>query len=83
MFSVNNRTYHPPEKPVVVICLDGSADEYLDCALARGRMPHLAKMSTQGWRGFARAAMPTFTNVNNVPNCPASDTGTVELKRTD
>jgi phosphonoacetate hydrolase len=64
-FTVNQRTYDPPAKPVVVICLDGSADEYLDCALARGRMPHLAKMSVNGWRGFARAAMPTFTNVNN------------------
>jgi phosphonoacetate hydrolase len=64
-FTVNQRTYRPPAKPVVVICLDGSADEYLDCALARGRMPHLARLSAAGWRGFARAAMPTFTNVNN------------------
>jgi len=65
MFTVNHRTYNPPAKPVVVICLDGSADEYLDCAIARGRMPNLLKMSQSGWRGFARAAMPTFTNVNN------------------
>ena len=65
MFTVNHRTYNPPAKPVVVVCLDGSADEYLDCAVARGRMPNLAKMSVNGWRGFARAAMPTFTNVNN------------------
>src|SRR5436190_5327142 len=64
-FTVNGRTYRPPAKPVVVICLDGSADEYLDCAMVRGRMPHLATMSVAGWRGFARAAMPTFTNVNN------------------
>jgi phosphonoacetate hydrolase len=49
----------------VVICLDGSADEYLDCAMARERMPNLSRMSARGWRGFARAAMPTFTNVNN------------------
>lgn len=65
MFTVNHRSYTPPAKPVVVICLDGSADEYLDCAIARGLMPNLAKMSVNGWRGFARAAMPTFTNVNN------------------
>lgn len=65
MFTVNHRTYNPPAKPVVVVCLDGSADEYLDCAMARGLMPNLAKMSVNGWRGFARAAMPTFTNVNN------------------
>lgn len=64
-FTVNHRTYSPPAQPIVVVCLDGSADEYLDCAMARGRMPHLARMSVEGWRGFARAAMPTFTNVNN------------------
>lgn len=64
-FTVNQRSYQPPARPVAVICLDGSADEYLDCALAQGRMPNLAKISLQGWRGMARAAMPTFTNVNN------------------
>lgn len=64
-FTVNQRSYHPPARPVAVICLDGSADEYLDCALARGLMPNLARMGVQGWRGMARAAMPTFTNVNN------------------
>lgn len=64
-FTVNGRTYTPPARPVAVICLDGSADEYLDAALARGRMPRLARMAAEGWRGMARAAMPTFTNVNN------------------
>ncbi len=64
-FAVNGRTYAPPARPVAVICLDGSADEYLDAAIARGRMPHLQRIGTRGWRGFARAAMPTFTNVNN------------------
>jgi phosphonoacetate hydrolase len=64
-FSANGRHYHPPARPVVVVCLDGSADEYLDAAMARGLMPHLQSMSVNGWRGFARAAMPTFTNVNN------------------
>jgi phosphonoacetate hydrolase len=48
-----------------VICLDGSADEYFDAALVRGRMPCLQQMSVRGYRGFARAAMPSFTNVNN------------------
>lgn len=64
-FEVNGRSYFPPARPIVVICLDGSADEYLDATLARGRMPNLQRISTIGHRGFARAAMPTFTNVNN------------------
>src|SRR5688572_15799631 len=64
-FTVNGREYRPPNCPVVAICLDGSADEYLDAALARGRMPHLQSMCVNGYRGFARGAMPSFTNVNN------------------
>jgi phosphonoacetate hydrolase len=64
-FAVNGRTYASPPRPIVVICLDGSADEYLDAALARGRMPNLQRMAVEGHRGLARAAMPTFTNVNN------------------
>jgi phosphonoacetate hydrolase len=64
-FAVNGRTYSPPARPVVGICLDGSADEYLDAAIARGRMPNLQQMSITGFRGLARGQMPSFTNVNN------------------
>lgn len=64
-FTVNGRTYSPPACPVVGICLDGSADEYLDAALARGRMPSLQRMAVEGFRGLARGQMPSFTNVNN------------------
>ncbi len=64
-FTVNQRTYSPPPRPVVAICLDGSADEYLDAALVRGRMPHVLRMAVGGFRGLARGQMPSFTNVNN------------------
>ncbi len=64
-FSLNGRTYDVPARPIAVICLDGSADEYLDVALSRGRMPNLHRIAREGYRGFARGAMPSFTNVNN------------------
>ena len=64
-FSVNGRDYHPPARPLVVICFDGCADEYLDASLARGRMPNLQAMTVRGHRGLARGALPSFTNVNN------------------
>lgn len=64
-FIVNNRTYSPPARPIVGICLDGSADDYLDAAMARGRLPNLQQMSVTGFRGLARGQMPSFTNVNN------------------
>lgn len=64
-FTVNGRTYSPPDRPVVGICLDGSADEYLDAALLHDCMPHLHDISVDGFRGLARGQMPSFTNVNN------------------
>src|SRR3989442_4117298 len=64
-FTINGRTYRPQARPIAVICLDGSADEYLDAALARGRMPNFQRMSVAGHRGLARGALPSFTNVNN------------------
>lgn len=63
--TVNDRSYPLPEHPIAVICLDGCADEYLSAAIARGRMPRLAGMARDGYRGLVRGALPSFTNVNN------------------
>lgn len=64
-FTVNNTRYQPPALPIVVICIDGSADEYLDITAAHGRLPNLMQMSKNGFRGMVRGALPSFTNVNN------------------
>jgi phosphonoacetate hydrolase len=64
-FTANGIGYHPTASPVVVICMDGSADEYLDAALLHDRMPNLKHMARVGYRGMARSALPSFTNVNN------------------
>lgn len=64
-FSANGKMYRPAAKPIVVICIDGSADEYLDTTMAFDRMPNLKKMAMQGYRGMVRGALPSFTNVNN------------------
>ncbi len=64
-FEVNGRIYRPRELVYVAICLDGSADEYIDAAIARGLMPHLQRMSAEGGRYRARGVMPSFTNPNN------------------
>ena len=64
-FSANGKTYKPTAKPIVVICIDGSADEYLDTTMAFDRMPNLKKMAQSGYRGMVRGALPSFTNVNN------------------
>lgn len=64
-FQANGITYRPSNKPIVVICIDGSADEYLDVTAAHGRLQSLTKMSKNGYRGMVRGALPSFTNVNN------------------
>lgn len=64
-FSANGITYRPTAKPYVVVCIDGSGDEYLDTTLSHDRMPHLKAMSRKGYRGMVRGALPSFTNVNN------------------
>lgn len=64
-FEANGRKYEPSEKPIVVICMDGSADEYLDVSIANGKMPNMLKMAREGYRGKVRGALPSFTNVNN------------------
>lgn len=64
-FTLNGRVYRPSPAPTAVVCLDGSADEYLNTAMARGHMPNLLRLSAQGYRGRARGAMPSLTNVNN------------------
>ena len=48
-FSVNGKTYQPSAKPIVVICIDGSADEYLDITMAHDRMPNLKSMTVNGY----------------------------------
>ena len=77
-FTVNDRTYRLPEQPVAVICVDGCEEAYLDVALTKGRMPNLAQILEIGWRGSARGALPSFTNVNNaaiITGMPPAVTG--------
>ncbi|MDX2145929.1 MAG: phosphonoacetate hydrolase [Planctomycetota bacterium] len=65
-FEANARRYAAERGRVyVAICLDGSADEYIDAAIARGLAPNLMRLSVVGGRYRARSVMPSFTNPNN------------------
>ncbi len=77
-FEVNRRRYRVGPYPVVVICVDGCAEEHLSAALAHREMRTIRAMSRQGYYGLARSALPSFTNVNNcaiVTGTPPSQTG--------
>lgn len=64
--SVNGRNYAWPQMPLVVICCDGSEPAYMERARARGLMPHLDRMIGKGENRLGLAAMPSFTNPNNL-----------------
>ena len=67
--SLNQKNYTLPVVPVVVICADGWANEYISLGFAHGELPNLARLASDGYYGLARGALPSFTNVNNCILC--------------
>jgi phosphonoacetate hydrolase len=63
---LNGRRYRKPQRPTVVICVDGCDPEYVERGIADGILPTIAAFAQEGYVGTADAAMPTFTNPNNV-----------------
>jgi phosphonoacetate hydrolase len=66
MIELNGRGYRRPVQPTVVICVDGFDPAYVEHGIADGILPTIAGFAHDGWLGTADAAMPTFTNPNNV-----------------
>lgn len=64
--TVNGRTYRWPDRPLVVLCIDGCEPDYITLAAAGGEAPYLARLLEQGTALIGDAAVPTFTNPNNV-----------------
>jgi phosphonoacetate hydrolase len=63
---VNGRSYDWPKLPTVVVCFDGCDLTYLTAASKAGVIPAIERMRHEGFAATALAAMPTFTNPNNV-----------------
>jgi len=66
LIELNGRRYRKPQRPTVVICVDGCDPEYVERGIADGILPTIASFAREGYLGVADAAMPTFTNPNNV-----------------
>jgi phosphonoacetate hydrolase len=64
--ALNGRTYRRPGRPTVVICADGCDPRYLEAGIAASALPTIAGFRDDGFYGLADAAMPTFTNPNNI-----------------
>ena len=66
LIELNGRNYRRPQHPTVVICIDGCDPEYLDRGIPDGVFPTIGSFGRDGFLGTADAAIPTFTNPNNV-----------------
>jgi phosphonoacetate hydrolase len=66
LIELNGRRYRTPERPTVVICVDGCDPEYIEHGIPDGIFPTIGSFARQGYLGTAEAVVPTFTNPNNV-----------------
>jgi phosphonoacetate hydrolase len=63
---LNGRRYRTPQRPTVVVCVDGCDPEYLERGIPGGIFPTIGAFRREGYLGVADAVVPTFTNPNNV-----------------
>ena len=64
--TLNGRTYRWPERPVVVVCVDGCEPDYVTQAVAAGVAPWLGDVVAKHTSRVVEAVVPTFTNPNNL-----------------
>jgi phosphonoacetate hydrolase len=63
---VNGRRYRWPDRPLVVVCIDGSEPAYMEEAIRAGAMLWLAEARKRGTYALADCVVPSFTNPNNL-----------------
>jgi phosphonoacetate hydrolase len=63
---VNGRTYRWPDRPLVVVCVDGCEPDYVNQAIAAGSAPWMAALDGRGTCLTADCVVPSFTNPNNL-----------------
>jgi len=76
--TVNGTQYRWPDKPLVVVCIDGGDPAYFRRFLAEGAIPNTARFIKQGFSAVAEGTMPSFTCPNNmsiITGTPASKHG--------
>ena len=59
-------SYRWPERPVVVVCVDGCEPDYINQAIEAGVAPFLAGLKDDGTCLTADCVVPSFTNPNNL-----------------
>ena len=76
--TVNGTHYRWPDRPLVVVCIDGGDPAYFRRFLSEGAIPYIARFIRQGFSAVADGTMPSFTCPNNmsiITGTPASRHG--------
>jgi phosphonoacetate hydrolase len=76
--TVNGTHYRWPDRPLVVVCIDGGDPAYFRRFLSDGAIPYIARFIRQGFSAVADGTMPSFTCPNNmsiITGTPASRHG--------
>ena len=63
---VNGREYRWPERPVVVVCVDGCEPDYINQAIEADVAPFLGGLNGRATCLTADCVVPSFTNPNNL-----------------
>lgn len=66
MIDVNGRRYQAPDRPTVVVCIDGCEYDYVTRAAEAGVAPWFARVLAEGTALRVDSVVPTFTNPNNL-----------------
>ena len=64
--ALHGKTYRLPQRPTVVVCIDGFDPEYLQSGIKDGILPNMASFLESGFHATATCAMPSLTNPNNL-----------------
>ncbi|WP_077001177.1 phosphonoacetate hydrolase [Variovorax sp. KK3] len=64
--TINARSYRMPTRPVVIVCIDGCEQEYINQAVQAGVAPFFASLADKGTVLAGDCVMPSFTNPNNL-----------------
>ena len=63
---LNGMAYKWPDKPVVVVCIDGGDPEYFESGIQNGIIPNTEDFIKNGFYSVAQGSMPSFTCPNNM-----------------
>ena len=63
---LNGVTYRWPNRPSVVVCIDGGDPAYIESGLRDGVIPNIKRFMEEGFHKVAQGTVPSFSCPNNM-----------------